>query len=445
MLNGKKFIRVGIFSLFASLFCIGNYSSAKLYNVDTTYQYNYNILNWDFEITSDLNFPYEKPIQFAGNQCNATTIFWYDKKLWFITQRWFNTANCNQEAWQVVQWFFTKICKVSYLNNNDQALILWRNFNCPSNWRVDIEEFYNTTWTLTSIAFMEEYYANYPRNFCFNFQDINTSYCVLTNLRTSDARPNQYSWFDFTTVTNYEDLLNYESPSPNSPRTPDTPTWPEINYACPTIQQLINTYPSQYNTWLCYSSSLIFSWWTIQQVTPKDIFTLYPLYTWFVADINLYNNYCVWPNTQTACETAFEGKTEQYTLISKIPDNVKKANLYAYCNLELNYEDKNASTCVTSGAINTGEYIPPITNQWVIDELIDGDYNIVLPASWYVMDTLKDENWERKIDRNIIESIQNLYSKFTTIFTGREWNNGIIPEYITRMLLVIILFAFFKK
>ena len=233
---------------------------------------------------------------------------------------------------------------------------------------------------------------------------------------------------------------------------------------CQLWLQLINTYGSDYTENLCYSSSLIYSWWTIQQITPKTIFELYPTYTWFTADISTYNTYCRSPNTTQACQTAFNWKDIEYTLLAKIPDNIKKANLYQYCHLQLDYEDKNATTCTlqASGLMATG-INETITVNDIITAIGEEDYTVITP--WTPPEATGTWNWSGSVydgllgnneddterwniienAKNIVQTMKELYAKFTGIFRAREWTSWFIPEYITWILLLIILFKLFKK
>lgn len=292
------------------------------------------------------------------------------------------------------------------------------------------------------------YSDSYWKAFCQHLPDDNSNSIYLFNTQwNSNIQYNNLT--EFAT-----DNANAFNNSPFRRTTKNT-----INeYSCPTIQQLLNTYWNEYTTNLCYSSNLIYSWWTIQTVTPKSIFTLYPTLTDFTQDIWTYNSYCNNASTTTACQTMFENKEEKYTLIAKIPNNVEPFKLYQYCNLALNY-DPSQTTCTASWTINTNTWI---TINDIITEIGEENYTVVTPwtpppSIWTgngtgsVYDNLiTDENdtqWRNVVQnaKNIIQTMKELYAKITWIFRWREWTQWIIPRYITSIILLIVLFKLFKK
>ena len=140
-------------------------------------------------------------------------------------------------------------------------------------------------------------------------------------------------------------ILNYLSNSPFWSPWGWWAVW-NNNYLCPTVWQLLNTYSSEYNTSLCYSSSLIYSWNSVVSVSPQSIFELFENQSDFVNYRQLYSNNCnLSPmSDNTACNNIFQWKNLQYSLIAKIPWTVNSLNLYSYCNLALNSSSFNTWT-----------------------------------------------------------------------------------------------------
>ena len=231
-------------------------------------------------------------------------------------------------------------------------------------------------------------------------------------------------------------------------------------YSCPTIKQLINTYGEEYNTGLCYSSNIIDSGGTATTVTPKTIFELYNTYTSLNEDITNYNIFCNRESTKNICQSIFENKQEQYTLIAKIPSNIQTTKLYQYCNLSLNYQP-NQTTCTLSWGM-IGLYTGVSIND-IVSEIWKIDYTVITPwrppestgtGNWsgsvydYLLWDQEDDTERRNVvqnAKNIIKTMKELYTKFTWIFRGREGKQGIIPFYITWLILLIVLFKLFKK
>lgn len=238
-------------------------------------------------------------------------------------------------------------------------------------------------------------------------------------------------------------------------------------YLCPTIQQLIDTYDTNiYNVDLCYSSSLIYSWWTINRITPKTMEELYPTYTWFYQDMIAYDTYCRQPYNNETCRSIFTWKEIEYTLIAKIPTNVHASKVYQYCHLQT-LPNKNASTCIASWTIaewiiatgTTAEtWQIQINSQRMIQELTNWQATLITPQ-WITIINLTGNTttttWNNIysdiIDlnnyngRDIIGSLKSMYNKLSWLFYARNGVDGIIPDYITRILLIIVLFALRKK
>lgn len=379
------------------------------------------------------------------------TLFWTNNGLYQISSVW-NT----DIRWQ---WYITTAKLYNELfdraNNWWPDLNLWENIEITAITQ-------NTNFANPDRMIM---YANYYELWlCFEYTNQTKTICTWKQFNNNDnsiwLTYNPYYYEIWTSL----DLSNLQFMTTDSPFGSPNWWWNQTNNntnintlpLCPTIQQLINTYWNDYNINQCYSSSLIYTWWTIQQITPKTIFELYPQYTWYIADISTYNTYCRTPNTTTACQQAFEWKDIEYTLIAKIPDNVKKANLYQYCHLQLDYNDKQTTTCVWSWIMQTwsnSQWNIPITTEDIINSITNNSYTIILP--WWVTETWWNTTWDSIYNdivdltsmnlRDSIDSLKRLYTKITWIFYRRNGVQWIIPNIITRWILLIVLFKIFRK
>lgn len=442
------------------ILCIGIINITNAWYV---FKFN-NTYSWPFDVNYDINVFWK--------WIPLTNSLWYSKKMLYITNWRYMFWNENQLPyiysngiyWQINfykvcpnlwwEWnpFWTTACNSYPCNVN-----YWQN-NCSQTNITNAEETKNIIWNFfnTLNQSTDYYYIHYVNNltmFCFYSSNLNKILCFF---QPSSSNWTNY-WASFEWINSN---LLYNPPS-------YSPTWWWENewwnntwwnattnnntYLCPTIQQLIDTYPSQYNTGLCYSSNLIYSWWSIQQVEPKTTMELWSTYKEYTDDINLYYNYCTPPATNETCLNAFQWKTEQRSLISKLPSNVDKMNTYEYCHLQLDYPDKNASTCVASGIV--APWIKDtMTTEDFINAIVNGNYNMIIAGtgsqtgSWNIYNEIYGTG-DRSIfdiDWNILNNFDDLYTKITGIFNNREWNDGIIPEYITRIFLIIILFSLFK-
>jgi len=216
-------------------------------------------------------------------------------------------------------------------------------------------------------------------------------------------------------------------------------------YLCPTVWQLLSSYDSSiYNTWLCYSSSLILSWWSIISLDPVSLFDLFNSRSDFISYSDLYNTYCNnFVVNWSQCFDIFSWLDLQYSLLSKAysNNNVNPSYLYQYCNLSLNY-DSNTSTCVWSWI-----YINPweISADDIISSVIWWDYfNLSqLPSSWSNVSEVL--SWDY-YTWDFISSLDDLWNKFTWLFWQQVSNNNwVLPFYIIWMFLLVVLFKFFKK
>lgn len=309
--------------------------------------------------------------------------------------------------------------------------------------------FYANTYTYQICAT----YVDSDRYLCINVPHANWNawgQCITSNQCNYTTTTKTTPWIDASFIASLWPTISPFYVEENTTPTP-------VTWSCPTIQDLINAYPTNYNTWLCYSSSLIISGGTLQTVTPSSIFELFPSIQEFWNYINLYNNYCTNANTTTACQTAFDWNQDKYTLIAKLPNETNRIGIYQYCHYQLNIENKNTSTCVMSTgemyATGVNEQIAEeIENQntsliWLIEDSIQNIKEIPTFNTWYVFDELLDDGETRTdgIKLDVFKTFLLLWSKITTIFYFRNSQPWIIPEFITTIIIIIVLFKLFKK
>lgn len=221
---------------------------------------------------------------------------------------------------------------------------------------------------------------------------------------------------------------------------------------CYTIQQKIDSYPSQYNIEMCYSSNKIWSWWQFVTVTPKSMLELRPTYQEYVDDVNLYQNYCGnYVATQQACSDAFTWRNEQRSIINKLYNQWQQTMLrsYDYCYLQLNFTEEQKTTRTNCTMWTGTQHGSWITTDDIIEDMQNHKITIIAPDgttvySWFWNKSENETGANLSYDW-IIESMQNVRWKLTSIFYYRSWVDWIIPDYIIWILLLIVLFAVFKK
>lgn len=237
----------------------------------------------------------------------------------------------------------------------------------------------------------------------------------------------------------------------NNTTTETTP----ILWQCPTIKEILSTYSSNYNTWICYSATRLLTQTWIVNTTAQSIFELYPTFTWWLEDYNYYRQYC--ENVPTSvCREAFSWNEIKWSLLNKTPEN-NPIGVYQYCHLQLNIEDKNATTCVLSTWSYYATWVDEAIeeeiqwNQSVLDIMLNSFNNLKeeLPSfsSGTVFDEFLEEweTWKDGFKLDIFKTFLELWSKITSIFIFRNQYDGIIPTYITSIIVIILLFKILKK
>lgn len=374
-----------------------------------------------------------KIIRFQWNASNYNRIITY---FWNGTWMYMISTKNYGDYWVKAEWFlnYVNIVTLSTIDYSQQVPV----------WYTPIEQFIsNSRYSNPDKLLLWWYWDLQAQSLCFWYTEYDEAVCFTLNDVDIEWNISNSMWL---WVQSIENLVSYAT---NSPFTQTTPTQTQVNnFQCRTIQQLIDAYPEDYTIDLCYSSTKYLSWWQRITTPEKTIFELYPEFVNLRQDYNLYTNYCTPPATMQACQNAFTWKEDNYTLIQKIPSWVQPLRLYQYCNYQLNM-DHNATTCVTSTwSLNwwTG-----VTINDIINEIWDRQREVTLPwtppqedntnGSWSIF----DKYTQQLENHNIFDDLQELYTKITWIFRSRQWTKGIIPELITWLICLVVLFKLFKK
>lgn len=231
---------------------------------------------------------------------------------------------------------------------------------------------------------------------------------------------------------------------------------------CPMIKFQIDMYWSKYNTWLCYTNTIEYTWWSIQTVTPKSIFEIFTWYQQYINWYNLRNNHCHAPYTQEHCTQVMQENWRAVQIFNKIEKAwVDSQKVYQYCHLQLDFteeEKRTIWTCQIEEKTEQQYYATWVNQQqswpnpleWITNVLEDGTLDEPpIPSTWTVFDEiLPDGVLSRKdvlLDYNFYSHFSMLYIKITKLFQARWEQEGIIPPYITSLLLLILLFKIYKK
>lgn len=214
------------------------------------------------------------------------------------------------------------------------------------------------------------------------------------------------------------------------------------NQVCPTLWQILNNYPTNYNTWLCYNNTLKYENGQIETIEKENIQQIFTNYEELSNRRNIYNNNCKPPYTSENCNQVFSWQRKKYSIISNwVNQNTEQKRLRNYCNIYLNY-DLNMSSCIASGRQWINFTTEEITNSILsLDNL-----TVQTPKTWNILNWLLNEWEERANPLDILGNIEQIKDKFTILFEERNGVNGIIPAYIIWiMLLTILLTVLFKK
>lgn len=403
-------------------------SNSKNYFIDSLWNFSTNWRNLFYWTTNTYN-----------NQTRNYSYSWLNWNLYFV---WPDPFSENLTQYVVDKWCISPVSTRDYNNSV---------FHSDCTFNKTVEE------VKSRVSSFSEYVVSIlgsaSPNWSFNndlplllcLSDWNFDYCVSCSIQNC---PSWSNWLNlnFTDWT-FNSLSSYNWSSSflwgwgsywNNARNNNN------NIYCPTIKQLINKYGQNYNTWLCYNSTLKYENGQIQTVEKKDIFTVFENYQEYSNRLSIYQNQCTNPNTQQNCESAFSWQREKYSIIANIWNWwVDRKNIWNYCNLWLNY-DPNATTCVASWYV-----AEPPTSEDVIDNIRENGLTILnKPWTWNIFNSLL-WSWENRENINIYDIIWNftqIKDKVGSLFKERKWTNGIIPDYILWIImLTLLLTVLFKK
>lgn len=437
-----------------------NLTFLKNWNITTNYlwttkkvlAFNGNSLRWWTE-----NYvPYIKGVNFQGYY---TTYYSCDE----ITDLWRTPTNNNCTAQTLNPWSST------------QYQVIFRNFLQ----KVYAEDYAYYSYTDQRGSSSNGTFYTYNADVCFSSHEIGKSLCFLyfncranqSNCRSNVNRP---AWsIGWSVDTSYTFSTIPDGAIQNSPWTLiegwtiNQTAW---NQSCPTVQQLINNFGTSYNTGLCYANAYSLSGWSVQNLGTKSIFEIFNSWNEYKDAIDLYTQYERGPYTQEYKQQVFQEARGQsgvrYNAIIhnnyKVQQDITRDGLRTYCHYQLNIPDKNASTCVLSTGASQPVPIKDMITEGAIGQIIWNTYNVATPTTNNNSTTNNNQtvynqiinnnttwSWQQastnswKTVLNVFDHINSIYAKFTWMFSWRIGKTWIIPEQITRILLVIVLFCLF--
>lgn len=405
---------------------------------------NANVWNY-ITFDNNLNIKYiENGVEynwFKFHSCGWEWVWWYlywnNNKLtywWDFWSNWWDTINIPDNVWYI---------------NNVCSTTKW-NICTTTWWTTTMSEFINIRKTRESFTIIPQPTdSNAPTYWhlviCFNSTDI--TYCINYNLATSWSS----LWFTHYNPTNIwqahynlpiTDWAVYFWNSPmlwNSSYTPLPDVEIQNWIPCYTVWQLFES-SAKYNTWLCYSSSLQVVGGSLTTVEPQSIIQLFPTYSDFRNSLNLYYNYCQSPWTSESCSDAFSWNYAWYSLISKIPSDVRINDLYDICSMYLTYW-YNKNVCeLTWTQISPSYY----TSEWYAEYIRQRPIEYITPISWTLFDGLVKDWWNSAWITNLFW-LEQLFSNIMWFFSEYNWNNWILPGFIWFAFLGFCLFYLFKR
>lgn len=412
-------------------------------NAEKTCDWNYNCYDidfWDWIYRDDwwlawtvednnfnFAFNYFSWSSVRSNNLERKISYWWQSDWLYYTSRYWNLSS--PINWKI-NWFY--VCSERPYMQTAYRTLASANFCTYKDWFSELNTYLKGTDKYTISCNSSTTYANCM--VCL-IQETQGNYICIDNWNTSNNEN------EFLEITQIETIAT---------RNPFSNNWwwnntqqRNSNSICPTMGQILNNYPTAYNTWLCYNSTLRYNNGQIETVEQKTIQETFENYNELQERWNIYNNNCRVPYTQEQCQWAFSWQRNKYSIISNaFNGNTESKRLRNYCNIYLNY-DLNMSSCVASwyqGEKFTEKEIQD-TLLW-IDEI-----RVLTPGTWNILNWLLG-SWQTREDINIYDVLGNLdqiKEKITSIFNERHGVDGIIPDYILWLILTTLLLTVLLK
>lgn len=468
MLNGKKIIRIGLLGLFSCLFLTWNVHGDNVQILEkwealtpTANWYNSTYLQW---LTETWVYFLLKWTTYRNLIYWHYYLWWTSRdEFWFFCNTWWHEWFCRFMSW-------TNGNNLLYYNNRIYPYES-RKTSTPSTTNCAATKQENFTWNVCYVKAREDFWEEYDWKFTWIYFRVNRQMqpCFIYEELNEIVCPNQYvSDFYWSTETytfdSFDDTL-VKNPSYITQEEEQEQDTPLIYTGTITNQHAIYAYeqlwitPQQCYWWypidtIYNTGTILYQWY--QAWTGASILDLYNLYSW---NYNWYQSTYM-TEEQTKISQFLSENYQWYennglsffiwkpealiTIIQQYNNGNQKATekgrwyslfqLYTYCDLLINHNNNEEYTGNTA--------TPDMRRNGIDTE----NQEIVLPVTWSVFDELQ-QDWEFKRNKaqDVRDTINSVYTKLTKIFKLRWWVQGIIPDYITRILLLIILFAIFKK
>lgn len=371
--------------------------------------------NWNKPYLFD-NFTYN-----CTHSSHPTLIQWYINQMvscWEITTTW---------------WDFWSSCWAG-VDYNEQLV---------SNFLSKVQPW---DWFFYQYSYSPEWYCRwfgYVFDICYSSSELHQTLCFEVNhsAEWSAWGSNPFYWLwenlNFSSDTTFGsiNLSVLGNPPWWWTSTPDfvssTGVW------CVPVSQILNWFDSKYTTWYCYVP--VNESWTVTNYFIEDIFSWY---SQFQDMFSNYNAYCHAPYTEQYCNEMMWNNIIWKSLIAKLitsPYEFNLKDLWNYCHYTT--LPLNATTCT----LQSWWVAEPLTPDELLDAINSQPSSLVVPSENTIVSNVL-WTWATDLSNiNIVDTLNWLYSRFTSFFTEQSWYWWTLPTYIVTFLLVIFLFKLFKK
>lgn len=343
---------------------------------------------------------------------------------WYINKM----VSCNEITTDWWDWSLSNDCSTDLIDYNEQLVSNFFQNVVASDWiyyyRSDSNDYYCRDFT-------------YNYSFCYSSSQLHKTLCFVASHWYNSSWVWLWENLNFPSDTTYStiNLSVLGDPPGWWTSTPDTIYWSW--QICPTVSQMLSQYDSKYTTWYCYVP--VFESWTITNYFIEDIFSWF----WeFQSMFSNYTTYCHAPYSEEYCNSMMWDNIVWKNLIAKLlnsPYDFDLKTLRNYCHLTT--LPSNATSCT----LQSWWVAEPATPDELLDIIVDMPSSLVTP--WE--DTIVSNvlwTWATDLSNvDIVDTLNWLYSRFTSFFTEQAWFPWTLPTYIITFLLVVVLFKLFKK